>query len=356
MSVAIGRDRRASSTGDAAHAARTGAAWRRERVGGSAYSDGMPETDVPAAPYRAALSPSRVKDFVQCPLLFRLRAVDRLPEPPSPAAARGTLVHTVLERLFDLPAPARNPDAALGLLDPAWAEMREQNPDVPAMFATPEALAEWLEQARTLLGTYFRVENPQRLEPARRELSVEVELASGVLLRGFIDRVDVAGDGAVRIVDYKTGRSPKPQYSGDALFQLTFYGLMIWRLHGVIPRRLQLVYLGDERVLTMDPTEADLLATEARIEFLWEQISRAARTGEFRPRTSRLCDWCSFQALCPAFGGTPPEVPAEGLARLLGAARTESAAGPVLDDTVSVTAVAEESADAVADDAVTVGA
>lgn len=296
----------------------------------------MPQA-APDAPYRAALSPSRAKDFLQCPLLFRFRAVDRLPEPPSPAAARGTLVHTVLERLFDLPAHARAENAALELLEPAWAQMSEEDPALPAMFGSLEELHEWLGQARELVRTYFRVENPQRLEPARRELAVEVELASGVLLRGFLDRVDVAGDGAVRIVDYKTGRSPRLEYSGDALFQLTFYGLMIWRLHGVVPRRLQLVYLGDERVLTFDPTVDDLLATEARIEGLWERISRAAREGSFRPRTSRLCDWCSFQALCPAFGGTPPEIPAEGVKRLLGAARPVmavaggSAAGGAVD-------------------------
>ena len=41
-----------------------------------------------------------------CPLLYRFRVIDRLPEPPSPAAARGTLVHAVLERLFDELPPA----------------------------------------------------------------------------------------------------------------------------------------------------------------------------------------------------------------------------------------------------------
>ncbi|MEE6273259.1 RecB family exonuclease [Georgenia wangjunii] len=278
----------------------------------------MSETE-PAERRRAALSPSRAKDFQQCPLLFRFRAVDRLPEPPSPAAARGTLVHTVLERLFDLPAAGREPAAALQLLEPAWREMQEERPEVLAMFATPEEATVWLEQARTLLGTYFTVENPQRLEPAERELRVETELASGVLLRGFVDRLDVAPNGAVRVVDYKTGRSPKPQYSGEALFQMRFYGLMLWRMNGTPPRRLQLVYLSDGRVLTLDPTEEDLLATERQIESIWEGITRAARAGHFTPRRSRLCDWCSFQSLCPEFGGTPPPLPADGVAHLLGA-------------------------------------
>ena len=65
---------------------------------------------------RAALSPSRAKDFKQCPLLFRLRMVDRLDEPGALATHRGTLVHAVLERLYDLPAGERTVSAALGML------------------------------------------------------------------------------------------------------------------------------------------------------------------------------------------------------------------------------------------------
>jgi len=52
-----------------------------------------------------ALSPSRAGDFMTCPLLYRFRVIDQLPEKPSPAAVRGTVVHAVLERLYDLPAP-----------------------------------------------------------------------------------------------------------------------------------------------------------------------------------------------------------------------------------------------------------
>ena len=51
-----------------------------------------------------------------CPLLYRFRVIDRLPEPPTAATARGTLVHAALERLFDLPAADRTPAAARALL------------------------------------------------------------------------------------------------------------------------------------------------------------------------------------------------------------------------------------------------
>jgi putative RecB family exonuclease len=87
-----------------------------------------------------ALSPSRASDFKQCPLLYRFRAVDKLPAPPSPAAARGTLVHAVLERLFDLPAGERNPSAAGALLGPQWDALVEAEPGLAAMIEDDEQL------------------------------------------------------------------------------------------------------------------------------------------------------------------------------------------------------------------------
>jgi len=254
------------------------------------------------------LSPSRANDFEQCPLLFRFRVVDRLPEPPSSAAARGTLVHAVLDSLFDLPAADRTPAAALELLGPAWSRLHEADPTVASLFAD-DAVRGWLDSAGTLLGTYFTLEDPQRLEPAERETYLEVALPDGgPLLRGIVDRIDVAPDGAVRVVDYKTGRAPRPQYAASALFQLHFYGLMLWRERGEVPRRLQLVYLGDGQVRHQDPVAADLERTEHDVRARWERITRAGRTGEFRARRSALCGWCAHQALCPEFGGRPPEL------------------------------------------------
>jgi putative RecB family exonuclease len=72
---------------------------------------------------------------------------------------------------------------------------------------------------------------------------------------------------------------------------------------------LQLIYLGNGEMLRYVPDEADLLATERKVEALWQAISRAQESGDWRPNRSRLCDWCSFHAVCPEFGGTPPPLP-----------------------------------------------
>ncbi|MFI6503535.1 RecB family exonuclease [Nonomuraea typhae] len=257
-----------------------------------------------------ALSPSRAGDFMTCPLLYRFRVIDQLPEKPSPAAVRGTVVHAVLERLYDLPAPRRSVRAALELLAPQWERLLADEPAYAEMFADEAEQRAWLEQARGMLERYFTLEDPTRLEPAERELYVEAVLDSGLMLRGYVDRLDVAPTGEVRVVDYKTGAAPGPDFEAKALFQMKFYALVLWRLRGSVPRLLQLVYLGgDGEVLRYAPDEADLRATERKVEALWTAIQRALESGEWRHRRSRLCDWCDYQALCPEFGGTPPPLP-----------------------------------------------
>ncbi|QZY27660.1 RecB family exonuclease [Nocardioides coralli] len=279
----------------------------------------MPVKDSPATPLSTpvdgvdvlgALSPSRAGDFMTCPLLYRYRTLDRLPEPSSPLAVRGTLVHKVLEDLFDLPAGQRTPERAADMLAPAWEQLLAAEPELAEMF--PEGgddVVDWLAGSRSVLERYFSLEDPRRLEPAERELYVEALLDSRLLLRGFVDRLDIAPDGRMRVVDYKSGRAPAPGWEAKALFQMKFYALALWRTQGVVPTVLQLVYLGSGELVRYEPDEQDLLATERKVEAIWAAIQRATETGDWRPRRSKLCDWCSFQSLCPEFGGTPPPLP-----------------------------------------------
>jgi putative RecB family exonuclease len=221
------------------------------------------------------------------------------------------VVHTVLERLFALPAASRLPDRAHALLGPAWTDLLAARPEFGQLFKGPDdpELAEWLGRASEMLDGYFGLEDPTRLEPEACELLVEAELDSGVLLRGYIDRLDVAPTGEIRVVDYKTGAAPREIGEAKALFQMKFYALVLWRLRGVVPRQLRLMYLADRQSLGYTPDEAELRRFERTLEAIWHAILRAGRTGDFRPSPSRLCDYCDHKSRCPPFGGTPPPYP-----------------------------------------------
>lgn len=272
-------------------------------------------SEAPAAsevePRRLALSPSRAADFKQCPLLYRFRAIDRLPEPPSSAQLRGSVVHAALERLYALPAAQRSPDAARALVAPAWDQLVADRPDLDAALDDGQ-LEQLLAEARALLAGYYRLEDPRGFDPHGCEQRVEVELADGTLLRGFVDRIDIAATGELRVVDYKTGKSPPAtQMLGEvrALFQMKFYAVALLRSRGVLPTRLRLIYLADGEVLDYSPDHAELLRFEKTLMAIWQAIQSAGATGDFRPSRSRLCDFCAHRTRCPAFGGTPPPYP-----------------------------------------------
>ncbi|MCO1618046.1 MULTISPECIES: RecB family exonuclease [Micromonospora] len=265
---------------------------------------------------RASLSPSRAADFKTCPLLYRFRSIDRLPERPTVEQARGTLVHAVLERLFDLPAPARTPESAGDLVAPQWDRLVTEEPELATLFADGDAVGpqEFLRSATALLDGYFAVEDPRRLEPAEREALISAVVDDELLIRGYLDRLDVAPDGALRVVDYKTGGAPREAFEARALFQLKFYALVLWRTRGVVPRVLRLLYLKDAEVCDYAPDADELVRFERTVVALWRAIEQATARQDFRPRPSRLCDWCNHQALCPSYGGTPPPFPTSAAA------------------------------------------
>jgi putative RecB family exonuclease len=157
------------------------------------------------------LTPSKVVAFTNCPLAFRYSVIEHRPEPPSPHAVKGTLVHSALEGLFWNHAPAGRTRAAAGHeLARAWAELGSDPEFIELGLGNDEAAA-FLADADTLVDNYFRLEDPTTVHTIGVELGVEIE-NDGLRLRGIIDRLDMAPDGALTVVDYKTGRAPSERY------------------------------------------------------------------------------------------------------------------------------------------------
>lgn len=243
------------------------------------------------------LSPSRMNDFTNCPQLYKYRAIDQLPEPPSIDAERGKLIHAVLEDLFELPATERTFTSAKDLLPKKWSEQLDALPELSQLVLDED---EWFDRAHSLLQNYFSLENPTSFESTFRELHLEKNISDELYLHGYVDRLDIAPTGEVRIVDYKTGKSPKPGWEEKALFQLRIYALMYWRNEGILPRLLQLIYLGDSKVIKSQPTEQQLESTERVMKNIGDEILTAIEKSDFPTKKSRLCDWCFFKAICPA--------------------------------------------------------
>ena len=259
---------------------------------------------VMALPVPNSLTPSKVSTFKDCALAFRFSVIDRLPEPPSPHALKGTLVHRALQGLFwEHSRGRRSPEAARVALRGAWESLQEDD-EFRSLDLSDDAAAAFLADAEKLVDGYFRLEDPDAVDAVGVEVGLEAEVG-GLLLRGIIDRLDVTPDGDFVVVDYKTGRVPAEAQEHSRLGGVQFYALLCEQVLGRRPVSVRLLYLREPVAIVADPSEQALRGLRQRTGAVWSAIERACAEEDFRPKPSRLCDWCAFQALCPAFGGDP---------------------------------------------------
>lgn len=269
-----------------------------------------------AEDWRPALSASRAKEYMKCPLQYRLHVIDGFKEPPTKATAKGTLVHSVLENLFDAAPDQRTSEHARSLLPALWTSMCESTPEVTTLFTSDDDHHTWMDETYAMVDAYFALEDPRYLEPAEREAHVVVETPDGIRLRGFIDRIDRAPNGATRVVDYKTGKAPSARFQEEALYQMRFYALLL-QLSDALPARTQLLYLKSGQVLTFDPVPGDIQRFAHELSLLFQQIEADAHRGTFAPQKNPLCHWCGVKNFCPIFGGVTPPLPEDGIQKVL---------------------------------------
>ena len=245
------------------------------------------------------LSPSRASDFKLCPQLFKFRSIDKLPEPTTVHQARGTTAHLALQNLYDLAPAERTPEKLYDLFREAWTEIRGED-EFLDLFTTVEEERDWGVDSMKLLANYFSVENPLEVHPLEREMDM-LEPLGDITIRGILDRIDETPAGDLIITDYKTGKAPPERFAEPAFFALKIYALLIREKLGRTPAEVRLLYLNGPTLYRLAITDGQLDAMNQQLQALWKAIDRAIESQTFPPRVNKLCDWCSYQDLCPAF-------------------------------------------------------
>ena len=199
-------------------------------------------------PVPTSLSPSRVESFTNCPLAFRFSSIEKLPEPPSPHAVKGTLVHRALEILLGLPPDQRTAATAHACVEQAVVELREHEDPAERELAmlepSEDELAVFVADAHTLMDAYLTLEDPKAVAPMGLELRLEAQVG-GLLMLGIIDRLEEDEDGQLVVTDYKTGRAPSIHYEQHRLGGVHFYAFLCEQALGRRPAVIRLMYLRD---------------------------------------------------------------------------------------------------------------
>jgi putative RecB family exonuclease len=266
----------------------------------------------PTFPVPTSLSPSRVSSFTSCPMQFRFSSIEKLPEPPGVATTKGTIVHRALELLFVRPAATRTPDALAVDMAAALAEYRT-HPDYVGLRLDDAAADKFDADCHALIDRYFAMEDPTTVREIGLELWMEAEVGA-LTLRGIIDRLELDADGELVVTDYKTGRAPSGNYEQKSLAGVHFYSFLCEAVFGKRPAKIRLMYLSSGETIETVPSAQSVKFITTRTNAVFSAVERACTTGDFRPRQSKLCDWCSFQQWCPAFGGDPSRAAIEAVA------------------------------------------
>jgi putative RecB family exonuclease len=285
------------------------------RVTPRAYDAAMEATlEKRGYPVPTNLSPSRVDAFTSCPLQFRFASIQKLPEPPSVPATKGSLVHRSLELLFERDPQDRTLEAALTALDVAATEF-QSDPEWIGLGLDSEGEQRVLDDAEELVRKYFTMEDPRQVTAIGVELRLEVPVGS-LHLRGIIDRLDRNANGELIVVDYKTGRPPRVNNEQSKLGGVNFYAYLCQQFFGQRPAEVRLMYLSTGETIVARPTEQSVSFLPKRTLAVWGAVEKACSSGTFQPRPGPLCNYCSFQAWCPAFGGDPDRAELEAFEAL----------------------------------------
>jgi putative RecB family exonuclease len=260
--------------------------------------------DTKTHPIPVSLSPSSMGTFTSCPLAFRFAYIERLPEPPSAPASKGSLVHLALQHLMWRPPEERTLDAALADLDRAKADV-EADPEFAQLELTADEWAEFHADAEVLVRRYFEIEDPATVNVLGVELRVTAETDEGVAIRGIIDRLELDAAGELVVTDYKTGSAPSEGWEQKSLAGVHVYSLLCERMFGRRPARVQLLYLSKPERIVTQPSDQSLRGVEVKTNAVMRAVRTACARDNFRPRASALCAFCSFREFCPEYGGRP---------------------------------------------------
>ena len=252
-----------------------------------------------------SFSPSSLSQFASCPLAFRFSYIERRPSPPQIDATRGSIVHRALELLFNRDPQSRTISNCHDDLDTALEEY-SRIPDLVDLNLDESDYKKLKLDAHNLVDKYFEIEDPQRIVPIGLEIKLQATIEN-TTIRGVIDRLELDENGELVVTDYKTGRPPRNNSESSKLSGVNLYALLCQKVFGRTPSKVQLIYISKPLTIVSSPTLSTLKGVKQRSNAIHKAVEAACSKGDFRPNTSPLCNWCGYQALCPAMGGKLPD-------------------------------------------------
>lgn len=255
-------------------------------------------------------SQSKMGLYRECPLKYKFRYIDKIPEKPKYFFSFGTILHSVMEFLYSTPQfpPI---DDALKFFKQKWAEQTWQEKG----YASAEKEQEGFLEGQEIIKKYYQKHFADNLHPLSTEMKVYADI-DGLTVMGIVDRIDYLGDGKIAILDYKTGKTLKREPD-----QLMFYQKLLENSPKLLPlvqaRDIEIQKISIEKMLFYHlPTlteDAFKPVPAAELNNFWKGALKTAENilaQKFDATPSeQACKWCDYRGNCPVWSLTQAPQP-----------------------------------------------
>jgi len=246
------------------------------------------------------LSHSSITMYQECPLRYKLKYVDNVPEKPKHFFSFGQSMHKALEFFYGVKAlPAPSLEELVRYYKENW---------ISTGYRDQAQEAEYFQQGRDILAGYYSRHISAYRVPCFVEYDFKMTV-DGVPVTGKVDRIDRLEDGRLAVLDYKTGKALAAQRIREDA-QLTMYQLACESLLGAEVGLLTFYHLTTQREHSIERRPQE------QVDKLRRRIVETAEgvmAQRFEPRPAESsCRWCDFKVYCPIFGGKPPDAPRSG--------------------------------------------
>lgn len=242
---------------------------------------------------KPTLSPSKFVTYLACPVMYRWSFVDprgRWYRTAKPYFSFGATLHKVLQRFHEQGGVLDVPkERLLADYEENWIE---------AGYDSPEEAARRLEMGRELLIAYYdkQAAAPTPAKPVYVERMLRFDMGP-FLLQGRVDRVDEHPDGALEVVDYKSGRDTVTVEDVRNDLAMCAYQLLLRRLHPGRGVRATIHALRANQSATVALSDEELEQFEEDLRLLGEEILET-NFSALKPVFKPLCEGCDFVPLC----------------------------------------------------------
>ncbi len=232
------------------------------------------------------ISNSKRDTFNQCKLKYRYRYVERIDDYDSSntdALHFGSYIHQIFED---------------GIKATEISELNKLAEDNKETYSFSSAYDKKIEPC---LKNFLRL-NASLPEEGIPEQHFDLEVAEGITMNGYIDRIVKGKEGGYLVIDYKTSKREKSKVELYQDPQLKGYVYAVHKLYDVPLNKITAAhyYPLTDNLVTVQYT-ANQIHSHIRsvVDDVWK--IRKAKKCDLVPVRNQFCNWCGYKSLCPEF-------------------------------------------------------